>query len=144
MNSSLPGSAPRSRSRLRIILWTIAFIAAAMIVCVLLTAVYIARNVGDEARPADAIVVLGAAEYAGRPSPTFKARLDHGFDLYQRGIAPVVSHASYLINLATTFPVLREQSIAAFVDELDLVGLSFEGASPASTGRPSYHLLATE
>ena len=34
-------------------------------------------------------------------------------------ITPVVSHASYLINLATTFPVLREQSIAAFVDELD-------------------------
>jgi deoxyribonuclease IV len=37
----------------------------------------------------------------------------------QTGIAPVVSHASYLINLATTFPVLREQSIAAFVDEID-------------------------
>jgi deoxyribonuclease-4 len=37
----------------------------------------------------------------------------------QTGITPVVSHASYLINLATTFPVLREQSIAAFVDELD-------------------------
>ena len=35
------------------------------------------------------------------------------------GIAPVVSHASYLINLATTFPLLREQSIAAFIDELD-------------------------
>ena len=34
-------------------------------------------------------------------------------------ITPVVSHASYLINLATTFPALREQSIAAFVDELD-------------------------
>jgi deoxyribonuclease-4 len=35
------------------------------------------------------------------------------------GITPVVSHASYLINLATTFPVLRAQSIEAFVDELD-------------------------
>jgi deoxyribonuclease-4 len=34
-------------------------------------------------------------------------------------ITPVVSHASYLINLATTFPGLREQSVAAFVDELD-------------------------
>ena len=32
---------------------------------------------------------------------------------------PVVAHASYLINLATTFPLLREQSIAAFIDELD-------------------------
>jgi deoxyribonuclease-4 len=37
----------------------------------------------------------------------------------ETGITPVVSHASYLINLATTFPLLREQSIAAFVDELD-------------------------
>src|SRR5438477_1884780 len=37
----------------------------------------------------------------------------------ETGIAPVVSHASYLINLATTFPVLREQSIAAFIDEID-------------------------
>ena len=37
----------------------------------------------------------------------------------QTGISPVVSHGSYLINLATTFPALRQQSIAAFVDELD-------------------------
>jgi deoxyribonuclease-4 len=43
----------------------------------------------------------------------FRARVDAA------GITPVVSHASYLINLATTFPALRDQSIAAFVDELD-------------------------
>jgi deoxyribonuclease-4 len=43
----------------------------------------------------------------------FRRRID------ESGITPVVSHASYLINLATTFPLLREQSIAAFVDELD-------------------------
>lgn len=43
----------------------------------------------------------------------FRRRID------ETGIRPVVSHASYLINLATTFPVLREQSIAAFIDELD-------------------------
>ncbi|HVG54208.1 MAG TPA: deoxyribonuclease IV [Vicinamibacterales bacterium] len=34
-------------------------------------------------------------------------------------ITPVVAHASYLINLATTFPLLREQSLAAFIDEID-------------------------
>jgi len=39
---------------------------------------------------ADAIVVFGAAEYAGRPSPVFRARLDHAFDLYTRGLAPLV------------------------------------------------------
>jgi uncharacterized SAM-binding protein YcdF (DUF218 family) len=42
------------------------------------------------AHKADAIVVFGAAEYAGRPSPVYKARLDHGFDLFQRGMAPVL------------------------------------------------------
>ena len=35
----------------------------------------------DELRPADAIVVLGAAQYDGRPSPIFEARLDHAVDL---------------------------------------------------------------
>lgn len=44
----------------------------------------------DEARPADAIVVFGAAQYAGRPSPVYRARLDHAFELFRRGIAPVV------------------------------------------------------
>lgn len=43
-----------------------------------------------EAVTADAIVVLGAAQYNGRPSPVFRARLDHGAALYQRGVAPVV------------------------------------------------------
>ncbi len=44
----------------------------------------------DEARPADAIVVLGAAHYDGRPSPVFRARLDHAIALHRRGVAPVL------------------------------------------------------
>lgn len=44
----------------------------------------------DEARPADAIAVFGAAEYDGRPSPVLRARLDHALDLYNRGLAPLV------------------------------------------------------
>ena len=44
----------------------------------------------DGARPAQAIVVLGAAQYDGRPSPVLRARLDHTADLYDRGLAPVV------------------------------------------------------
>jgi uncharacterized SAM-binding protein YcdF (DUF218 family) len=44
----------------------------------------------DNARPSDAIVVLGAAQYDGRPSPVLKARLDRAFDLFQEGIAPLV------------------------------------------------------
>lgn len=42
----------------------------------------------DEAQPADAIIVFGAAEYSGHPSPVFRARLDHAITLYSRGMAP--------------------------------------------------------
>jgi uncharacterized SAM-binding protein YcdF (DUF218 family) len=44
----------------------------------------------DEARPSQAIVVFGAAEYNGRPSKVLAARLDHAADLYHRHIAPVI------------------------------------------------------
>jgi uncharacterized SAM-binding protein YcdF (DUF218 family) len=44
----------------------------------------------NEARPADAIVVFGAAQYDGHPSPVYKARLDHAAQLYHRGLAPIV------------------------------------------------------
>jgi uncharacterized SAM-binding protein YcdF (DUF218 family) len=44
----------------------------------------------QEVPPADAIVVFGAAEYSGRPSPVLKARLDHALDLFHRGVAPVI------------------------------------------------------
>jgi uncharacterized SAM-binding protein YcdF (DUF218 family) len=50
----------------------------------------VAQSGRDEAQPADAIVVFGAAEYFGKPSPVYRARLDHAFDLYQRQLAPVV------------------------------------------------------
>ncbi|HET9003204.1 MAG TPA: YdcF family protein [Gemmatimonadaceae bacterium] len=42
----------------------------------------------DEARPATAIVVLGAAQYVGRPSPVLRARLDHAIALWRAGLAP--------------------------------------------------------
>lgn len=42
----------------------------------------------DEARTADVVVVLGAAQYVGRPSPVLRARLDHAIALWRRGLAP--------------------------------------------------------
>jgi hypothetical protein len=44
----------------------------------------------DQARPADAIAVFGAAEYDGRPSPVLRARLDHALALYREKLAPLV------------------------------------------------------
>lgn len=48
----------------------------------------LAAGARPELREADAIVVLGAAQYNGRPSPVFKARLDHALALYRQGLAP--------------------------------------------------------
>jgi deoxyribonuclease IV len=64
------------------------------------------------------IFTKNASQWRGKPLDpaevkTFRRRID------ETGITPVVSHASYLINLATTFPMLREQSLAAFIDELE-------------------------
>jgi uncharacterized SAM-binding protein YcdF (DUF218 family) len=72
------------------LVWT--GIAAALTVL----AIYIAylsvrierQSVRDEAQPADVILVLGAAEYRGRPSPVLRARLDHALELYRRKLAP--------------------------------------------------------
>ncbi len=44
----------------------------------------------DQAAPSDAIAVFGAAEYDGRPSPVYRARLDHAESLYSREIAPLI------------------------------------------------------
>ena len=47
-------------------------------------------GVSDQRRPVDAIVVMGAAQYDGRPSPQLAARLDHVVELWDQGLAPVV------------------------------------------------------
>jgi uncharacterized SAM-binding protein YcdF (DUF218 family) len=44
----------------------------------------------DQAVPSDAIAVFGAAEYDGKPSPVYHARLDHALELYRRGVAPLI------------------------------------------------------
>ena len=46
------------------------------------------QSTRDEARPADLILVLGAAEYNGHPSPVLRARLDHALELYRQKLAP--------------------------------------------------------
>jgi uncharacterized SAM-binding protein YcdF (DUF218 family) len=78
---------PRRRWLLRSGVLALAGLAAFLA----LSAVRIVREGSlEELHPADAIVVFGAAEYAGRPSPVLRARLDHAFDLFRRGIAPIV------------------------------------------------------
>ena len=71
----------------------VAFFLAVLLIAATWAAVVVAVAVQaahDEATGADAVVVLGAAQYNGRPSPVFRARLDHAATLYQRGYAPTV------------------------------------------------------
>lgn len=64
---------------------------AALVAYVSITAVRIAhQSAVDEARPADVIMILGAAEYHGHPSPVLRARLDHALELYRRKLAPLM------------------------------------------------------
>lgn len=74
-------------------IWKKSLLFLLLIVIVYVAALYIGivRQSGmDETRKADAIVVFGAAEYVGKPSPVFRARLDHAADLYHQGLAPIV------------------------------------------------------
>ena len=68
----------------------------------------------DERRPADAIVVLGAAQYDGRPSPVFEARLQHAVALWKEGVAPnfVVTGGKLPGDRTTEAAVARAYAIA--------------------------------
>ena len=78
-------------SRRRRILWLILGVAAVITLFLLVTSLQVVHEAGqEELHAADAIVVFGAAEYAGHPSPVLRARLDRAYDLFQRGLAPVV------------------------------------------------------
>jgi deoxyribonuclease-4 len=64
------------------------------------------------------IFTKNASQWRGKPLDPAEIRRFRR-RLAATGITPAVSHASYLINLATTDPVLRDMSIAAFIDEID-------------------------
>src|ERR1700674_2489364 len=68
---------------------TVAVVAVFALWVISATAVLIWAS-RDEARPAQAIVVLGAAQYAGKPSPVLRARLDHALDLWNRHLAALL------------------------------------------------------
>ncbi len=74
------------------------FVGIALVVVLVIVSLEVAHvskqiqreSLVDEAQPADAIMVLGAAEYRGRPSPVLEARLNHALFLYLKGLAPRV------------------------------------------------------
>jgi uncharacterized SAM-binding protein YcdF (DUF218 family) len=87
LQSSPPAPRRRGRWSLRLIVLAV----AALFAFVASASIRIIRTASlQELQPADAIVVFGAAEYSGHPSPVFRARLDHGLDLFRHGVAPVL------------------------------------------------------
>ena len=71
--------------------WIVVLAALVAAGLLLYNTAQIMREAGvDQLHSADAIVVFGAAEYVGHPSPVYRARLDHAYDLFQRGLAPVI------------------------------------------------------
>jgi uncharacterized SAM-binding protein YcdF (DUF218 family) len=83
----VPRRAAASGIALRVVLGVIAAALAIWAVSAIGVVVYSER---DESRPASAIVVLGAAQYVGHPSPVLRARLDHAIALWRAGLAPVL------------------------------------------------------
>jgi uncharacterized SAM-binding protein YcdF (DUF218 family) len=73
-------------------------LAGVLLAAAALTAIYLGsitvqihdQSVRDESRPADVIIILGAAEYRGKPSPVLKARIEHGLELWKRRLAPQI------------------------------------------------------
>jgi uncharacterized SAM-binding protein YcdF (DUF218 family) len=79
------------QSSSRWLFWTTLVAAFVAVVTFLSIASAILSDAGkQELHQADAIVVFGAAEYDGRPSPVLRARLDHADELFRRGLAPVL------------------------------------------------------
>jgi uncharacterized SAM-binding protein YcdF (DUF218 family) len=67
---------------------TAVLVVSAFVLWLLGLGMIVAAGAWPSARTADAILVLGAAQYNGRPSPVLRARLDHALDLHDRGLAP--------------------------------------------------------
>ena len=111
------------------IVLAIVLIALAWAAVVVSVAVHAAR---DEATGADAIAVLGAAQYNGRPSPVFRARLDHSAALYQRGLAPVV----LVTGGVGARDTLNEANVGR--DYLLRLGLPGDAVIPLSGGDDTY------
>jgi uncharacterized SAM-binding protein YcdF (DUF218 family) len=144
-----PAADARRRRRWKIVRRSLLAVAVVVAGYYAVTLVHVYRTGrSDQARPVDAVVVMGAAQYDGRPSPQLGARLDHVVTLYREGVAPTIvvtggkqagdrfteaeSSAQYLVERGVPMSaILMEtsgrttyESIANAADLLDERGLS--------------------
>jgi uncharacterized SAM-binding protein YcdF (DUF218 family) len=112
-------------------------VVAALGAVVIRTAVRIERqSTRDETRPADVILILGAAEYRGRPSPVLRGRLDHGLELYHEKKAPLI----LTTGGAGGDPVFTEGSVGR--DYLVRRGVPSESIIVETEGESTAHSIA--
>lgn len=114
-----------SRSLTRDLLRVIAVSGAAIIALTGVTVVRIwQQGLTDERRPVDAIVVLGAAQYDGTPSPVFEARLQHAVELFRSGFATsfVVTGGKLPADRTTESAVARQYAIDHGVPAASIYG----------------------
>jgi uncharacterized SAM-binding protein YcdF (DUF218 family) len=94
----------------------LAVVALAGFLLLLVYAIYRITAEGDvdDARPADAIVVLGAAQFSGRPGGVFEARLQHAVDLWKEGLAPylIVTGGKLPADITTEAATARAWAVA--------------------------------
>jgi len=96
----------------------------------------------DEARPSDVIVVLGAAEYKGKPSPVFRSRLDHAYDLFQRKLAPrVLTTGGSGGELVHTEAEVGRQYLAGRGIPVEMIYIEPEGATTAQSTAASAEII---
>ena len=90
----------------------------------------------DEAQAADAIVVLGAAQYVGRPSPVLRARVDHAVSLWKRGLAPtlILTGGTGVGDTTSEAAVARKYAMSKGVPDRAIV-LEFRGRTTSESMR---------
>ena len=128
----------RRRRVVRLALRVFGVVAAFAVLYVAVTFVQVWRASGrDAARPADAIVVLGAAQYNGVPSPVLAGRLDHAAELYEAGIAPLV------VVTGGNQPGDRFTEAEAGAEYLESLGVPGSAIERETTGESSWESLAS-
>jgi len=122
--------------RLRLVIGAVAFVAVVLVGYYVITVFQVWRAARhDGARKSQAIIVLGAAQYNGRPSPVFKARLDHAADLYHDGIAPMI------VVTGGKLPGDEFTEAGAGADYLHTLGIPDDAILRETTSRNSWESL---
>ena len=125
--------APRRRRPVLRVLLILVIVLVAWLGSVAFRVWYVARQ--DDQSETDAIVVMGASQYDGRPSPVFAGRLDHVVELYRAGVAPVV------VTVGSNMPGDRFTEAGSGKQYLIGAGIPAEAIVALPIGRDSWNSI---